>query len=190
MSRYVVADLFLPNIGAGVEGGRAHLPREEPVRIGAQQGLRHRHRDHHVAIAVLGLPGTPGMDSVDELRDTLTPVRAGLRVGEPPAEVDGVDLLRGQARPRTDIERPQRVVDDEAACRAEYLGGVAGRRLRAADVDRARERRAQSEHVASTPLIENRVILWTVLTVSFALIVGAMARSRATDRARAVSAPN
>ena len=55
MSRYVVADLFLPSIGAGVVGGRAHLPREEPVRIDAQQGLRHRHRDHHVAIAVLGL---------------------------------------------------------------------------------------------------------------------------------------
>ena len=58
MSRYIVADLFLPSIGAGVEGGRTHLPREEPVRIDAQQGLRHRHRDHHVAIAVLGLPGT------------------------------------------------------------------------------------------------------------------------------------
>ena len=38
--------------------------------------------------------------------------------------------------------------------------------------------------------IANQVILWTVLTVSFALIVGAMARSQATDRARAVSVPN
>ena len=93
MSRYVVADLFLPSIGAGVVGGRAHLPREEPVRIDAQQGLRHRHRDHQTAVVWPSLPATPVVDAVDEIHDALATVWPGTRVGEPRAEFDGIDLL-------------------------------------------------------------------------------------------------
>ncbi len=93
MSRYVVADLFLSDIGAGVQGCRTYVVREEPARVGAQQSLRHRHRDHQTAVVWPSLPATPGVDAVDEIHDALATVWPGTRVGEPRAEFDGIDLL-------------------------------------------------------------------------------------------------
>ena len=157
MSRYVVADLFLPSIGAGVEGGRAYVMLEEPARVGTQQSLRHRHRHHQTAVAWPSLPATPGVDAVDEIHDALATVWPGTRVGEPRAEFDGIDLLWGQPRPPTDVQRPQRVVDDDCSCRPQQRGGLSGCRLRSAGVDRPGHRRGEPENGAATTVVQNSI---------------------------------